>query len=319
MSYISWLRARVGRRKIFLTFSSVIACDNAGRVLLQCRADLNMWGLPGGCLERGEDLETCARRELLEETGLAVGALHLVGLYSEPALDVTYPNGDQVQQFTVCFHAQIAEGAPRADGEESLALQFFAPSEIPWDNLPLWYAHMLRDFFAGRAAAFGMPITLPETFNQIADVRRDIGAACYIAPSATAVPRRADGKLLLIERADNGAWTFPAGYLDVGENAAYAAQREALEEAGVHVVTRRLLGVYSQPKIWQYPNGDLVQPVVAVFLCDVRDEIPLPDGEETLNVRWMTPQEVLALPPNPILDEIHRLTVAHLDDGWFLQ
>ncbi|GAB4495106.1 MAG: NUDIX domain-containing protein [Anaerolineales bacterium] len=319
MSYIHWLRAQVGARKIFLTFSSVIVCDAAGRVLLQRRADFDVWGLPGGCLERGEDIETCARRELLEETGLTVGALHLVGLYSEPALDVTYPNGDQVQQFTVCLHAQIAAGAPRADGEESLALQFFAPAEIPWDGLPRWYAHMLRDFFAGRVAAFGTPVALPETINQIADVRRSIGSACYIAPSATAVPRRADGKLLLIERADNGAWTFPAGYLDVGENAAYAAQREALEEAGIHVLPRRLLGVYSQPKIWEYPNGDLVQPVVAVFLCDVRDEIALPDGEETLNVRWMTPAEVLALPSDPILSEIRQLTVAHLDEGWFLR
>lgn len=319
MSYISWLRTRVGRRKIFLTFSSVIACDKAGRVLLQRRADFDVWGLPGGSLEIGENLETCARRELLEETGLTAGTLKLVGVYSEPELDVTYPNGDQVQQFTVCVQAQITGGTPRADGNEGLAVRFFAHDEIPWQALPRWYAQMLRDFFAGRAATFGAPVTRPQTTNQIADVRRDIGSACYIAPSATAVPRRADGKLLLIERADNGAWTFPAGYLDVGENAAYAAQREALEEAGVHVMPRRLLGVYSQPEVWQYPNGDLVQPVVAVFLCDVSDETPLPDGGETLNVRWMSPAEVLALPSDPILDEIRRLTIKHLDAGWFLQ
>lgn len=318
MAYISWLRAQVGQRKIFLTFSSVIACDDAGRVLLQRRADFDVWGLPGGSLERSENLEACARRELLEETGLSVGALHLVGLYSEPTLDVTYPNGDRVQQFTVCVQAQVVGGTPRADGAESLAVQFFARDEIPWQALPMWYAQMLRDFFAGRTAAFGAPVSLPQTINQIADVRRDIGSAGYIAPGATAVPRRADGKLLLIQRADNGAWTFPAGYMDLGENAAHAAVRETLEEARIHVAPRRLLGVYSQPKIWQYPNGDLVQPVVAVFLCDAANETPLPDGDETLNTRWMTPAEVLALPPDPILDEIRRLAITHLETGWFL-
>ena len=61
----------------------VFLVDRAGRVLLQHRDESasvspNQWSMPGGGIELGEDAETAARRELLEETGLEVdGPLEL--------------------------------------------------------------------------------------------------------------------------------------------------------------------------------------------------------------------------------------------------
>jgi 8-oxo-dGTP pyrophosphatase MutT (NUDIX family) len=63
------------------TAARVVLLDNAGRTLLFHGADPDRpelgtwWFTPGGGLDPGEDLETAARREVLEETGFGVAEL----------------------------------------------------------------------------------------------------------------------------------------------------------------------------------------------------------------------------------------------------
>lgn len=52
------------------------------------------------------------------------------------------------------------------------------------------------------------------------------------------------GALLLIQRPDSGNWSLPAGFAEVGESPAAGIAREVLEETGLVVVPRRLLGLY---------------------------------------------------------------------------
>jgi ADP-ribose pyrophosphatase YjhB (NUDIX family) len=58
-----------------------------------------------------------------------------------------------------------------------------------------------------------------------------------------------EGRVLLQQRAmepRRGFWTFPGGFLEIGETPAEGAIREAKEEAGLDVTLGRLQGVYTR-------------------------------------------------------------------------
>jgi 8-oxo-dGTP diphosphatase len=56
--------------------------DQAGRILLVRVADRG-WELPGGQVDRGEDLPSALEREVAEESGCRVAVESLIGVYSK--------------------------------------------------------------------------------------------------------------------------------------------------------------------------------------------------------------------------------------------
>lgn len=322
MSYVNWIRSLVGQRKIFIPYASVILCDHQQRVLLQRRTDLDIWGLPGGVLKIGEDILTCARRELIEETGLRAGELKLVGVYSEPAYDVTYPNGDQVQQYSLCFAGYFAGGTLRPDGIETDEAAFFMHEEIPENQISPWYTAMLGDFMAGNMPAFQKPYTSDSTVDQIQDIRPLIGKAVYHGVGSAAVVVNPTGHVLMAQRTDNGYWHFPGGYMHLGENAAHTVIREIKEETDLEIIPERIIGVMSPKDPWVYPNGDQVQGVVTFFLARLVDEASdnfiQVDQTETVQAQWVPPEQVMNLTTHPRMAVVHRAILEHLDAGYFI-
>lgn len=86
--------------------------------------DEGRWSLPGGGQELGETAEQAARRELLEETGLRAGPLHLAANVDSIHRD---PDGRVAWHYTIVdFAAAWAGGEPIAGGDAA---------EVAWADL----------------------------------------------------------------------------------------------------------------------------------------------------------------------------------------
>ena len=65
-------------------------------------------------------------------------------------------------------------------------------------------------------------------------------------PVAATIPRDADGRIWLLRRAQHeGArrWTFPGGYVELGETVEDGARRETREELEIEIELSGLVGV----------------------------------------------------------------------------
>lgn len=127
-----WSKAQAIRPSV----SAVIWRDD--RLLLQQRADGGQWGLPGGSVEIGETVTAAVVREVREETGYEIAVGRLIGVYSDPHLQIVrYPDGRVWHYVNLCFAGALRGGEPRPAPGETLALGWFAPDGLPENLVPL--------------------------------------------------------------------------------------------------------------------------------------------------------------------------------------
>ena len=88
-----------------------------------------------------------------------------------------------------------------------------------------------------------------------------------------------EGAVLLVREKEDGLWTLPGGWVDVGESPSEAAEREVKEESGYDVHAVRLLALWDRDK---HPHPPLPFHVYKLyFRCELLGGDPLVAGTET--------------------------------------
>jgi len=115
------------------------------------------------------------------------------------------------------------------------------------------------------------------------DPERLVCGACgfvlYLGPKLVAgAIFELDGEVVLIQRdiePGYGKWTFPGGFVERGERAEVAAEREVLEESGLEIEIAEIIGLYTY-------EGEV--PAIAVFAARVLGGQATP-LDETMDVK----------------------------------
>jgi len=126
-----------------------------------------------------------------------------------------------------------------------------------------------------------------------------------------------DDKILLVrERLDEGRWTLPGGWVDVGEPPSLAIEREVLEETGYQTRAVKLLAVYdrSHPR---HGHPPFVHHTYKLFFqCELTGGAPI-DSYETGEATFFAEDQIPELSQTRVvLTQINRLFEHYRHPDW---
>ncbi|MGH9071571.1 MAG: NUDIX hydrolase N-terminal domain-containing protein [Acidimicrobiales bacterium] len=129
------------------------------------------------------------------------------------------------------------------------------------------------------------------------------GVPGYVTPKVAvgAVVGNEAAEILLVRRADSGAWLYPTGWADVGYSASEVVVKEVMEETGIEAVPVRVIAVLDGLRL----GFNRVPLYSVVFQCRAVGGALAAHPLECSDVGWFA-QDAL---PEPIISASHW--VAH--------
>ncbi len=128
-----------------------------------------------------------------------------------------------------------------------------------------------------------------------------------IVVAASAFVRDDSGRVLMIQRSDNGLWAIPGGAQDVGESIVGTATRETREETGLTIDVVGLVGIYSDPEhVIAYDDGEVRQEFSVCFRAQPASGT-VHTSNESKRVEWIEPEHLAQLDIHPSV----RLRIDH--------
>jgi ADP-ribose pyrophosphatase YjhB (NUDIX family) len=120
------------------------------------------------------------------------------------------------------------------------------------------------------------------------------GVAGYVTPKVAvgAVVGNDDHELLLVKRADSGAWLYPTGWADVGYSASEVVVKEVREETGIDVEPLKLMAVVDGLRA----GFNRVPLYSLVFLCRAKGGELSAHPLECADVGWFSEDRL----PSPL-------------------
>jgi ADP-ribose pyrophosphatase YjhB (NUDIX family) len=251
-----------------------------------------LWTLPGGGLDHGEDPRDAVVREIHEETGLDAVVGTQAHVYSAH-MPHARRDGRRAD-----YHALriVYDAWVPADAPEPRVLEVDGSTvDAAW--------HPLHDVLDGTVPVVPMVTQALEDWSPFRMQR--VGAYALV---------RKAGEVLLVRFSEKGfhagSWSLPGGGLDHGESPAAALVREVEEECGVTADVGDLLLVHDEHFSGTAPSGryEDFHAVALVFAATVPDDavprVVEVDGT-TDTVAWV-PISELTDGSHDVLDVVHR-------------
>lgn len=221
-----------------------------------------LWTLPGGGLDHGEDPRDAVVREVHEETGLDVTVGETARTYSLHLPD-TWRKGRRVDAHSlrIVYDGWVGHDAPE-------------PRVVEVDGSTI--------DAAWKPLAEVLDGTVP-TVSLVSEALAAYRPAAHQRLAAYALARRADGAVLLTRISPRGyhagSWTLPGGGVDHGEHPPETVLRELREECGIERATvGDVVAVHDVHLRGNGPDGrdEDFHGVHLVYAIEIADDAPQP-------------------------------------------